>query len=380
MAEAVATARQLLERTGEHPVISLYFDLDPAQFATAPARATQLSSLLDQARRRVRHDESLDHQARSTLNGDLERVEAFLGSDDAPVKGAKALAVFCSGGDELFEAVQMTEPAEPKAVIARRAHITPLVIGPVWGSWCVALVNRREALLFQGVPERVRQSERIEDHVHQQHSQGGWSQANYERSVQDEAESHLRRVAEDLLSRLKRDEFKTLVVGGPHEVVSSFRDLLSGELHAVLLDRELDLDMSAVKEADVRSAVGELATELEIQEQIRCLQELSDRVGADQPAVEGVTQTLEALTEQRVETLIFTHDFQAVGGRCPQCGLLTQSSGGACPADGTALEAVDDLREAAVEQAVLQDAEVLVVDDPPSALRPPDGVGALLRF
>jgi hypothetical protein len=29
MSQAPATARGLLERTGEHPVISVYFDLDP---------------------------------------------------------------------------------------------------------------------------------------------------------------------------------------------------------------------------------------------------------------------------------------------------------------------------------------------------------------
>lgn len=49
MTEALKTTRRLLERTGQHPVLSLYFDLDPVEFATGPARASQLRSPIDEA-------------------------------------------------------------------------------------------------------------------------------------------------------------------------------------------------------------------------------------------------------------------------------------------------------------------------------------------
>jgi peptide subunit release factor 1 (eRF1) len=89
---------------------------------------------------------------------------------------------------------------------------------------------------------------------------------------------------------------------------------------------------------------------------------------------------LEALAEHRVQTLVISWGFAAAGGRCPQCGLLSSSGEGTCPADGMPLVAVADLREAAVEQAVLQDAEVLVLQDPPPGREPSGGIGALLRF
>jgi hypothetical protein len=41
---------------------------------------------------------------------------------------------------------------------------------------------------------------------------------------------------------------------------------------------------------------------------------------------------------------------------------------------------VADLREAAVEATLLQDAEVLVVQEPPSEIRRGGGIAALLRF
>lgn len=64
-------ARRLSERHTAHPVISLYLDLDPERFATAPARAAQIRSLVDQAAREL--DEAGDG-----LSHDSGRLSPFL--------------------------------------------------------------------------------------------------------------------------------------------------------------------------------------------------------------------------------------------------------------------------------------------------------------
>ena len=90
---------------------------------------------------------------------------------------------------------------------------------------------------------------------------------------------------------------------------------------------------------------------------------------------------LEALTEQRVESLLLTGDFHAAGAQCPQCGLLYGSEVSTCPVDGTATAPVEDLREPMIAAAVRQDASVLVFDEPGPTLASTDHqVGALLRF
>jgi hypothetical protein len=57
---------------------------------------------------------------------------------------------------------------------------------------------------------------------------------------------------------------------------------------------------------------------------------------------------------------------------------LLASAEDRCPADGTPLEPVEDLREAVVEAALIQDAEVSVVRHHEDLRQP--GIGALLRF
>ena len=53
--------------------------------------------------------------------------------------------------------------------------------------------------------------------------------------------------------------------------------------------------------------------------------------------------------------------------------------GGHCPADGSPMQEVEHLREAAIEAALAQGAEVMVIRHYPD-LGPLQGIGALLRF
>lgn len=383
MSAATTTARRLLERTGEHPVVSVFVDLDPEQFSTAPARATQLTSLLDEADRATRGDTSLDHADREAVKQDLQRLQDYLQSDDPPISGARALAVFCSGADDLFEAVPLTHAAPARIVIARRPYVEPLVAGDEDERWCVALVNRNTGRIFEGEAPGVRETVHRDDDVHGQHRQGGWSQARYERSVEEEIDTHLRTVADQLYRHWQRRRFGRLVLGGPVEVVDRFAELLHNDLRPALSPSRISLDVETAGEADVQAATDRLRQDERAQHSQSAAGALEERLGAGS-AVVGLAEVLTALGERRVQTLVLERNFQAEGGRCPACGLLYPGGVSACPADGTALHPVADLREAAVETAVLQDADIVVVGEgsevPPAPLVRGGGIGALLRF
>lgn len=382
MSDGLATARRMLEATGRHPVVSVFVDLDPTEFATAPARATQVRSLLDEADRDG-HAE-LPHQDRSALTRDLERLEEYLGSDEPPVSGARALAVFCSSQDDLFEAVPLAQAIPARVVIAPTPYVEPLVAGGEQERVAVALVSRRSGRILTGDVQSLGQIEAIEDNVHGQHRRGGWSQANYERSVDNEAEQHLRHVAAELYRTWQREPFSRLILGGPAEDVARFTESLHNDLRPALMDERLDVDVETARLADVRDALAPVLDRAADTGTDAALAELEERLGAGGRAARGADDTLQALNERRVETLVLAHNFAGEGARCPGCGLLYPAGTQSCPADGQTTTPVTDLREAAVEAAVLQDASVLVIgegsDPPPRALQRAGGIAALLRF
>lgn len=379
VSEAVQEARRLAQHRGGHPVVSFYLDLDPERFATPPARASQIRSLIDEAHREVNDNVNLGHDERLALREDLGQISAFLGSAQAPFKGARALAIFCSSRDGLFETVQLTRPVPGRVVIASSPYVEPIVAAAEQRRWLVALVNRRVARLLAGSPDTLQEVERERDDVRGQSDDGGLSQANYERSIEADVEAHLRRVADEVNRRWRDREFDRLAVGGPQEIVPRFEELLAEDVRGGLASGRVDVDLSRATEAEVRAVVQRLAEEDDAQIERTTLDRLADAIGAGGRAAAGLEDTVAALNERRVETLLLEDGFDAPGARCSECGLLVVGPDPKCPVDGGELERMDHFAEAMVEAALLQDADVMFVRRYPD-LGPLRGVAALLRF
>jgi len=381
---AADPARRLIEHRTGHPVISLYLDLDPERFATAPARSAQIRSLIDQAARELDALGGLSHDERVTLRADLQRVDSYLSSrrvGGTDFKGAGALGLFCSGQDDLFEVIQLSRPTAGRVVIGRSPYVEPLVTALQQRRWLVALVSRRAGRVLAGPVDGLREHANFDEYVHGQHDQGGWSQSRYERSIEKDTDDHLRRVAEGVNQRFREERVHRVALGGPVEIVPRLEAHLSAEVKACLVSGRIEVDLSSAGDDEIRGALAKLVHADEKQCEREALDRLAAGVGSGGRGVGGPEDTLEALNERRVQTLALEPGFDRRGTRCESCGLLMlgEQDGGRCPADGGALEELEHVREAAIEAALAQGAEVMIVRHH-SDLGPFQGIGAILRF
>jgi peptide chain release factor subunit 1 len=368
--------RRLAEVRLDRPVVlSLYLDLDPAQFATPPARATAVRSLLDEAERSLRERDGLPHQDRADLQASLKRAGALL-ERDLPTEGAQAVAVFASNESGLFEVLALPRPVPSRVAIGRSPLVGPLARLERRERWCVALVSRRDARIFRGSPESLREVEQIHDVVFGQHDQGGWSQARYQRGIEKEKDDHLRNTAEALMKHFKRSPFQRLILGGPREVVADFESKLHGYLSERLAGR-IEVDVDSATAEQVLEKTQPLFEEIEAERESAAL----DRLGEGGRAALNLDEVLQALNERRVECLLLDERFAAPGTSCPECGWLGPGGERACPVDGSELEQLEDLTEAAIELTLQQSAEILAVRRRREELEErARGVAALLRF
>jgi peptide chain release factor subunit 1 len=356
-------------------VLSLYLDLDPAQFATPPARATAVRSLLDEAERRLREGDGLAHEDRADLQASLERAAQLL-ERDLPTEGAHAVAVFSSNASGLFEVLALPRPVPSRVAIGRSPLVGPLARLERHERWCVALVSRRDARIFRGSPESLREIEQIHDVVFGQHDQGGWSQARYQRGIEKEKDDHLKHTAEALMKHFKRRPFQRLILGGPREVVSDFESKLHGYLSERLAGR-IEVDVDTATPDKVLEKTQPLFEAFEEEREAAAL----DRLGEGSRAALGIEEVLRALNERRVECLLVDERFFAPGAACPECGWLGPDGERTCPVDGTELERLDDITEAAIELTLQQSAEILAVRRRREELQKrAGGMAALLRF
>ena len=372
--------RRLAELRPDHGrVLSVYFDLDPAEFATGAARASQITSVCDEAARLVdEHADELDHDALVALREDVERVRGLFDPQSMGAGGVRGIAVFACGPADLLEVVRVPHPLDSRVLIGETPHIEPLVAAGDRERWVVALVNRREGKVFSGSEDGFEELGNLSDDTHGQHTQGGWSQRRYEESVENEKQDHLERVARALLALLRRRPFDRLLIGGPEPIDAEFE----GRLHPYLAERlagRVDLDVETATAADVLAAAAPVFEARRHEHEHEVIERLRAGIGRgpDGRAVAGLDDVLSALNEQRVEVLLLEPNLAKRGWTDPATGYLAAAPGPS-PTGGE-LEALEDVVEAAIEKAVEQSAEVLVLRDQPD-LGPHGGIAAVLRF
>jgi len=373
------TLRTLAQtRAEEETLLSVYLDLDPHRFATPPARASEIDSLLDGAHREIESGER-SHTERQALRGALEQARAVL-AEQSWAEGARALALFVCEPLELSLTLRLPHPVSSACVISDAPFIAPLTeSGPV-GRVCVVLVDERFARILRGSAEQLREALSFGDDVHGRQETGGWSQSRYQRSQHEEVKAHLRHVARTLQQLLKVAPYDRLLIACTEQLWPRVVEELHPDVRALLHDERLSLDVGDVGIEDVVRASGAVLAEEHRAHEDAALAELREHLArdGDARAAAGLDEVLAALVERRVGKLFFQADLQAPGVLCPSCGWMG-STGESCPVDGTALEARTNIVEDVVRSAIGQSAEILPLRDRPE-LGPLGGIAATLRF
>jgi peptide subunit release factor 1 (eRF1) len=371
--------RELAEtRTAQGKVLSVFINLDPREFAAPPARATEISSVVDEASRAIREHPDLTHDERVALEHDVERVRERL-RNGVDTEGARGLAVFASEPAGLFEILKLPRPVPHKVAIADHPCVQPLAQIGAGELWWVVLCDRKRVRLLAGTVDGLVELWRDEDDVHGQHDQGGWSQARYQRSVEKEVDDHLRHVDAELKRRLQSTRIAGLLLGGPSETVAHLEELLRSDTKRCVKGR-IEVDVWNTSADQVLAAARPVLDKLTAKHDRALLAKVDAGLGTGGRAVAGLNDVLKAAVERRIDTLIVQDGFTAMGARCPRCGWLGVSAGAQCPADGTITDKVDNVVEAAVALAFGQDARVRYLPTDDINLEQKGSIAALLRF
>jgi peptide subunit release factor 1 (eRF1) len=376
--------RELAEtRSAQGKVLSVFINLDPREFATPPARATEISSVLDTAARTIRDAEDLTPDERTALQSDLERVRTVM-RNGVDTKEARALAVFASQPAGLFEILKLPRPVDHQVAISETPCVEPLARIGTGELWWLVLVDRKHARLLAGTVDGLVELWRHEDDVlgridSERHDQDGRSEKRYERGVEKEVDVHLRGVASELARRLRDIRVAGILLGGPKVTTGNLESLLHADV-AKCVQGHIDVDVWNSSAGAVLAVARPVLDELVARRDAELLAKIDEGLGKGARAVSGLGDVLTAVHERRIDTLVIQEGFSAKGTRCPQCGWMGVSAGGQCPADGTMTDVVDNIVETAVGRAFGQDARVryLAADD--EAIEMKGSIAALLRF
>lgn len=357
--------------------ISLYVDLDPSIVPTAGDVATRVRSVLDAAAKShgaTRPD--LAHEVRAGLKADFERLAHFFESE-FDRDGARGLAVFTAGLDNVWSVLGLPSPVPDTARVADDFLLAPLV--PLLGKGeggLVAVVGREQGRVLVLRRGRLEKRADLTEDAPGRHDQGGWSQSRYQRHIENLAHEHFRAVADALETHFRSLGRPRIVVVCGEETRPEFAEVLSSEVtDGVIGWTNAEAHAS---EAELLEIVTPWFEEWRAARETDAVDRWREENGKGARGTAGWAETLEAASDGRVELLLFQAGVQKAAFRCPACGRAALDAT-TCPLDGTTMEARDDGLDLAVRLTLAHGGEVLALQSRQD-LDPVDGIGAVLRY
>ena len=370
------TLRDLAGReVGKGCAISLYLNLDPRETLTPGDVQTRTNSLLDQAAKSRWAGDEQPHEVRQAVRADLDRIRRYVESELVR-DGAHGLALFSASLDGIWETLELVDAVPDEVYVDRRLALAPLAALAGRSAGALVVVAGREAGRFYALREgRLEEITDLSSDQPGRHDQGGWSQARFQRHIDELAAGHLRAVAEEIDRRVRRANGRLdVVIVAPEESRAELAGFLTQEVEQALAG--WTQAEAHAPPAELEEIVAPVLAERRAARE-RELVERWHEGSANGRSTAGWEQTLDALSDARVETLLAHPGRARPVWRCPSCGRAAAAAGD-CPLDGEAMEEVSDGLGVAVELALGNGGTVWIADGPD--LGPAEGIGAILRY
>jgi peptide chain release factor subunit 1 len=356
------------------PVVSLYLSLVPNQHGRDDYDTFCRRTFADQLAAFEARPE--DHAA---LGRVFARIEAYLATGVAPA--ANALAVFAADGDDgLFEAVQLDAPIDSHWLfIGAVPHLYPLArLIDQYPRYAAVLLDTNHARILVFAAGTVDARAEVSGEKTKRHSMGGWSQARYQRHVDNIRQQHVNEVAEALDRIVRAEQIQHVIVAGNEVVVPMFQKALPDPLAEKVVD-VMRLDRAA-GEADL---IDEALAALRHKDAGSDAERVADVLNAWRSSglgVAGAAATLRALQLGQVDEVLIT---AAPDGLKPPQRLPEDAAPVPIAAETTATAGADThqlrLANELVTRAAHTNARVRIIEDP-ALLAEHGGVAAALRF
>jgi peptide chain release factor subunit 1 len=356
-------------RGGDAPVTSCYLDVDGHRTARQHDLVRTVEQLVRDAHARFGGDPS--------VAADLERIVELVrnGLDRSRTRG---LAVFSCTAHDLWRVVELPVPVRNQITVNHTPAVRQLeVVVDEYERFGLLLVDKQRARVLVYELGEVVHSTHLHDPLpRREDDDHSIRRERVEQHANALLHQHLRHAADLAFEVFKEQGFDRFVLGVPDELSHDLESLLHPYLRE-RLDARCTVPVGASDE-EIRHAALAVEAEVERRREAEVVARLRDATGAGRRGVAGLDDTLRALVDRRVETLLVSSGYAAPGWRCLSCGWIGRI-GRRCPVCATEMAAVDDVVEEAVEEALSQSCDVEICEGN-ADLDVLGRIGALLRY
>ena len=352
-------------------VVSVYLDTDSARQSTEAINLTARGLLKEV---QPQHDK------------EAQAIERYL---DLSYDWSKpGLALFCGKGGTFFRSYTSPVAFRNRIRLGPRPYVKPLAhLLDHYAHFGVIVVDRVNGKFFEYHLGEPQASENFAGEEVRKAKRGGGSSAVGRRGggtsgpgggdhEEEVAARNLRECAAAAGRFYAERPIRRLFLGGTSETVAQFREMLPKQLQSCLVGAfAVDIDMG---ESEIRRRALELLRQVNAEREDKLVERLVTLHAMGATAVIGLDDTLQAVSDKRVEALIISDGFRAPGYVHEPSGFVVANLARS-PLTDSELSEVADVVDAAVAQTVAQGGHVEIIAEN-LMLEDAGRIGAILRY
>ena len=358
---------------GGGPFLSVYLNTEPNQNGKRDVDVFLKKQISD-------HLAVLDENTpnRESLEKDRDKISEFLETLDPASKSAAIFA--CAGENDFFKTFEFAAPMDDnKFYVFDRPFVFPLVkLIDRNPAFVIVTADTNSAnILVVKQAETIRREE-IENVKTNRTEVGGWSQARYQRHIENFHQQHAKEVVEELRKITTNDRIDRIVLVGDEAVIipllrAEMADELSEKV-AGTLSMNVNTPEHEVVEA-ARDVVAQHDDEADKQK-IDYVFEVNYDGGV---GITGFEKTLSALYNGQVQELYLSADPNDIVYRREDVKLLLKEYAPGLDGDLPSTSERETLIDELIKQAASSAERIRLIEDP-HLLKTVGGVGAILRY
>lgn len=359
----------------EVPVLSLYLNLAADQHGRDNFDTFVRKALAD---RQCAFDDNTPQ--RESFDRDVERIREYLSAEVN--RSANGLAIFaCAGAQDFFEAIQLQVPLDEHSLfVGSVPHVYPLAkLAGRYPRYAAVVLDTHRARIVVFSLGTVEHRQEITGVKTRRTAMGGWSQARYQRHVENFHLQHVKEVVDALDKIVAAENIEHVIVAGDAVIVPQLKERLPQRLLDKLADT-ISLD-NKVAEDELLEATLETLREQDAESDAQVVAEVIGAWQGSGLGVVGPEATLRAFELGQVDALLITgapdtlKPVQKMPAAAVSGEIVATTSSPSGPGDESRLNLAAEL----VNRAHQTGARVRFIEDP-ELLRKVGGVAASLRF
>lgn len=359
--------RELLEFKTESQVLSVYLNTDP-KLGSADAYKPRLRAMLKDLE----------------LKDDSQNIQHYI--DLEFDWSGKSVAVFSCAEEDFFRAYTFAVPLRDRVRIGERPYVKPIAdLLDFYGGYGIVVVDKIDAQLFYFHLGEIINEKEITGESIRRTKRGGGSQAPGRRGgiagqtnyTEEVADRNIKEFAESAAKFFTEHNVRRVIIGGTEENVTTLRGHLPKAWQSLVVG-SFPISKTA-SHTHIMERALEVGHEAEHQKQTKLVQTIVTSEAKGRQGVINLEDTLNAVHDGRIHTLVIREGFKAPGYRCEGCGYLTTERLQSCPFCDNEFEEISDAVELAVRRVMRDGGEVEVLHGNEEQ-KDFDQVGALLRY